>query len=127
MAGGRRHLLGWCSAVGWTAANATSTCGSSGLEALGRRRAPRRAWARGLRADCGWTLARAHARSGDRFAIAAYLGHGEGFDRAVCSFASEYAEQNLRDHQALLDAIDSGRVRRRKTPEPFRYPVVRRR
>ena len=82
-----------------------------GLEALGRRRtalAPRglEVYAR----ICGWTLARAHARSGDRFAIASYLGGGDSFDRAICSFAADYAEQNLRDHQALLDAIDSGRV-----------------
>jgi uncharacterized protein (DUF2252 family) len=59
---------------------------------------------------CGWTLARAHARSGDRIAIAAYLGGGDGFDRAIVDFAQCYAEQNLRDHESLLDAIDSGRV-----------------
>jgi uncharacterized protein (DUF2252 family) len=59
---------------------------------------------------CGWTLARAHARSGDRFAIASYLGSGEAFDRAIAEFSEGYAEQNLRDHQALLDAIDSGRI-----------------
>ena len=59
---------------------------------------------------CGWTLARAHARSGDRIAIAAYLGSGPAFDRAVAEFASAYADQNERDHQALLDAIGSGRI-----------------
>ena len=59
---------------------------------------------------CGWTLARAHARSGDRIAIAAYLGKAAVFDRAVAKFASDYADQNTRDHQALLDAIASGRV-----------------
>jgi uncharacterized protein (DUF2252 family) len=59
---------------------------------------------------CGWTLARAHARSGDRVAIAAYLGSGNVFDRALARFASDYADQNARDHQALLDAIKSGRV-----------------
>jgi uncharacterized protein (DUF2252 family) len=59
---------------------------------------------------CGWTLARAHARSGDRIAIAAYLGAGDAFDGAIADFSEAYAEQNLRDHQALLDAIDSGRV-----------------
>jgi uncharacterized protein (DUF2252 family) len=59
---------------------------------------------------CGWTLARAHARSGDRIAIAAYLGNRPVFDRAVAQFASDYADQNARDHQALLDAIASGRV-----------------
>jgi uncharacterized protein (DUF2252 family) len=59
---------------------------------------------------CGWTLARAHARSGDRIAIAAYLGGGDGFDRAVCHFAESYADQSERDHAALVEAIDSGRL-----------------
>ncbi len=59
---------------------------------------------------CGWTLARAHARSGDRVAIAAYLGGGDGFDRAIASFAEAYSDQNERDHESLLAAISSGRV-----------------
>jgi uncharacterized protein (DUF2252 family) len=59
---------------------------------------------------CGWTLARAHARSGDRIAIAAYLGSGDTFDRAVSSFAEAYAEQNERDYQALVDAAANGRI-----------------
>ncbi len=59
---------------------------------------------------CGWTLARAHARSGDRIAIAAYLGGGPTFDHAVHDFARAYADQNERDHQALLDAIAAGRI-----------------
>ncbi|MET9403651.1 DUF2252 domain-containing protein [Kitasatospora sp. NPDC002965] len=59
---------------------------------------------------CGATLARAHARSGDRIAIAAYLGRGDSFDRAVAGFAESYADQNERDHAALLDAIRSGRL-----------------
>ena len=59
---------------------------------------------------CGWTLARAHARSGDRMAIAAYLGSGDTFDRAISSFAEAYAEQNERDYQALVDAVASGRI-----------------
>jgi hypothetical protein len=59
---------------------------------------------------CGWTLARAHARSGDRGAIAAYLGHGDRFDRALVTFAEAYADQNERDHAALAAAVDSGRV-----------------
>jgi uncharacterized protein (DUF2252 family) len=59
---------------------------------------------------CGWTLARAHARSGDRIAIAAYLGGSAAFDVAVREFAQSYADQNERDHQALLDAITSGRI-----------------
>jgi len=59
---------------------------------------------------CGWTLARAHARSGDRIAIASYLGKGSAFDRAILSFSRSYAEQNERDYRALADAVDSGRV-----------------
>ncbi len=50
---------------------------------------------------CGWTLARAHARSGDRIAIAAYLGSGKSFDNAIASFAETYADQNERDYDAL--------------------------
>jgi len=59
---------------------------------------------------CGWTLARAHANSGDRIAIAAYLGKSDVFDRAIVSFATRYADQNERDHQALCDAVASGRI-----------------
>ena len=59
---------------------------------------------------CGWTLARAHARSGDRIAIAAYLGSSNIFDKAVTPFASTYADQNERDHAALLEAVESGRL-----------------
>jgi uncharacterized protein (DUF2252 family) len=59
---------------------------------------------------CGWTLARAHARSGDRIAIAAYLGTGDVFDRAVAIFAETYADQNQRDYDALKHAVESGRV-----------------
>ncbi|MCX4818553.1 DUF2252 domain-containing protein [Streptomyces sp. NBC_01142] len=59
---------------------------------------------------CGSTLARAHARSGDRIEIAAYLGRGDAFDRALTVFAERYADQNERDHQALTDAVRTGRV-----------------
>jgi uncharacterized protein (DUF2252 family) len=59
---------------------------------------------------CGWTLARAHARSGDRIAIAAYLGGSDVFDRAVAQFSVAYADQNERDHQALADAAAAGRI-----------------
>ena len=59
---------------------------------------------------CGWTLARAHARSGDRIAIASYLGNGTSFDRAILRFAMDYAEQNERDYKALKGAVESGRV-----------------
>ena len=59
---------------------------------------------------CAWTLARAHARTGDRVAIAAYLGGGSAFDRAVAEFAETYAGQNERDHAALDEAVRSGQV-----------------
>jgi uncharacterized protein (DUF2252 family) len=59
---------------------------------------------------CGATLARAHARSGDRIAIAAYLGAGRGFDQAILAFSEAYAEQNERDYAALAAAVESGRV-----------------
>ena len=68
----------------------------AGLEAYGRL--------------CGWTLARAHARSGDRIAIAAYLGGGEPFDRALATFAEAYADQNESDFRALQEAVVAGRV-----------------
>ena len=59
---------------------------------------------------CGWTLARAHARSGDRIAIAAYLGNGDSFDRAIVEFSKAYAEQNDSDYQDLAAAVKSGRI-----------------
>jgi uncharacterized protein (DUF2252 family) len=104
-------FLGWCPAVGidgssrdfyvrqlwdWKRSAEVERLTPRGLEVYARL--------------CGWTLARAHARSGDRIAIGAYLGGGDAFDRAIADFAQCYAEQNLRDHQSLLDAIDSGRV-----------------
>jgi uncharacterized protein (DUF2252 family) len=59
---------------------------------------------------CGWTLARAHARGGDRVAIASYLGRSDAFDRAIGEFASAYADQNERDHRALKNAVRTGRI-----------------
>jgi uncharacterized protein (DUF2252 family) len=59
---------------------------------------------------CGWTLARAHARSGDRIALAAYLGSGTTFDTAIARFAESYARQNAVDHQALVNAHREGRI-----------------
>jgi uncharacterized protein (DUF2252 family) len=59
---------------------------------------------------CGWTLARAHARSGDRVAIAAYLGNSTKFDNAIADFAETYADQNERDHAAMAAAVADGRV-----------------
>jgi uncharacterized protein (DUF2252 family) len=61
-------------------------------------------------AMCGWTLARAHARSGDPIAIAAYLGKRDTFDRSISDFAQRYADQNERDYQAFAKAIRSGRL-----------------
>jgi uncharacterized protein (DUF2252 family) len=59
---------------------------------------------------CGWTLARAHARSGDRIAIASYLGSSPRFETAIPEFAEAYADQNERDYQALITAMKAGRV-----------------
>jgi uncharacterized protein (DUF2252 family) len=59
---------------------------------------------------CGWTLARAHARSGDRIAIASYLGNSDVFDKAIAQFAVAYADQNEKDHDALVRAVKSGRL-----------------
>jgi uncharacterized protein (DUF2252 family) len=63
---------------------------------------------------CGWTLARAHARSGDPIAIAAYLGEGDQFDRSITDFAKRYADQNEHDYQAFTNAIRSGRLEARE-------------
>jgi uncharacterized protein (DUF2252 family) len=63
---------------------------------------------------CGWTLARAHARSGDRIAIASYLGSSGRFEAAIAEFAEAYAEQNERDHHAFVEAIGSGRIEARE-------------
>jgi hypothetical protein len=59
---------------------------------------------------CAATLARAHARSGDRIAIASYLGNSDVFDRAIADFSTAYADQNERDYQALVDAVKTGRL-----------------
>ena len=60
---------------------------------------------------CGWTLAKAHARSGDAIAIGSYLGSGDVFDRAMSDFAEAYADQNEKDYAELKNAVDSGRVK----------------
>jgi uncharacterized protein (DUF2252 family) len=105
-------FLGWCPAVGvdgrardfyvrqlwdWKRSAEVERLTPRGLELYGRM--------------CGWTLARAHARSGDRIAIAAYLGGGDSFDEAIAEFAERYADQAERDHEALVGAIDSGRIK----------------
>ena len=59
---------------------------------------------------CGWTLARAHARSGDRVALAAYLGGSAKFDQAIADFAETYADQNERDYAALKTAVKDGKA-----------------
>jgi uncharacterized protein (DUF2252 family) len=59
---------------------------------------------------CGWTLARAHARSGDPVALAQYLGDGDAFDRSVTDFSARYADQNEQDFQAFVQAVRSGRL-----------------
>ena len=82
---------------------------------------------------CGWTLARAHARSGDRIALAAYLGGSDRFDQAIAGFAETYADQNERDYAALQAAVKEGKVeatteiltRHHPGPrDPFREAVV---
>ena len=80
----------------WKASIDLSTMNYSGLHAYVRA--------------CGWSLARAHARSGDRLAIAAYLGSGTSFDRAIARFSAAYADQNELDHQRLADALAGGEV-----------------
>ena len=59
---------------------------------------------------CAWTLARAHARSGDPAMIAGYMGSSEIFDDAMCDFAVAYADQAQRDHRAFVAAVRQGRI-----------------
>jgi uncharacterized protein (DUF2252 family) len=104
-------FLGWCPAVGfdgrqrdfyvrqlwdWKRSVEVERLTPHGLELYARM--------------CGWTLARAHARSGDRIAIGAYLGGGDAFDSAISEFSEAYADQSERDHAALVEAIGSGRI-----------------
>ena len=83
---------------------------AEGLEGLGRSRTDGSERHGTYGQLCGWTLARAHARSGDRIAIAAYLGKSAAFDRAIVEFSHAYAEQNQRDYKALTEAVESGRI-----------------
>ncbi len=80
----------------WKASIDLSTMSESGLHAYTRA--------------CGWSLARAHARSGDRLAIAGYLGRGSGFDKAIARFSTAYADQNDLDYQRLADAVAAGEI-----------------
>ena len=103
----------WAGNGSWpsTGRRRTSTSGNSGT----RRGRPSELMddtaLAAYRRICGWTLARAHARSGDRIAIAAYLGSSASFDRATAAFAESYADQNHRDYRALQEAVASGRVK----------------
>ncbi len=81
----------------WKASMDLSRMRYSGLHAYGRA--------------CGWSLARAHARSGDRLAIAAYMGAGAKFDEAIARFSVAYADQNELDHLRLVEAVAGGEVR----------------
>ena len=59
---------------------------------------------------CGWNLARAHAKSGDAAEITGYLGKSDAFDKAIVSFAGDYAEQNRRDYKMFRTAVREGRI-----------------
>ncbi len=104
-------LLGWLPATAWEGGQRdfyvrqlwdgkrsvdVETLPPEGLEIYGR--------------VCGWTLAQAHARSGDRIAIGAYLGKGDSFDQAIAEFSERYADQNELDYAELADAAKSGRI-----------------
>jgi len=104
-------FLGWQRSVGldmkerdfyirqlwdWKASIDLSTMSESGLHAYTRA--------------CGWSMARAHARSGDRLAIAAYLGSSDRFGRAIARFSEAYADQNERDYDRLAEAVAAGEV-----------------
>ncbi len=84
----------------WKGSIDTETMVPEGLEAYGKL--------------CALTLARAHARSGDRFAMAAYLGNSATFEKALAKFAESYADQNERDYEAFAAACKSGRLRRHR-------------
>jgi uncharacterized protein (DUF2252 family) len=104
-------FLGWCPAVGFDGRDRDFYLrqlwdwkGSADVEAMNPV-------AMGIYARmCGWTLARAHARSGDRIALAGYLGASDVFDQAIAEFSELYADQSESDHAALVAAIDSGRL-----------------
>ena len=64
---------------------------------------------------CGWTLARAHARSGEPAKISGYLGKSDKFDKAIADFSVAYADQSERDHEVLMKAARSGRSRSSRT------------
>jgi len=104
-------FLGWCTFAGidgvardFYARQLRDWKGSAVIEAMDAEAM------RVYGALCGWTLARAHARTGDRIAIAGYLAEDAGFDRALVEFAERYADRNERDHRLLTEAARSGRI-----------------
>jgi uncharacterized protein (DUF2252 family) len=104
-------LLGWLTAEGldgkkrdFYVRQLWDGKGSAEIEAMGPETMA------GYAELCGWSLARAHARTGDRAAISAYLGKGDAFDQAIAEFSEAYADQNEADYQALLDAEDAGQL-----------------
>jgi uncharacterized protein (DUF2252 family) len=105
-------LLGWLTVVGidgkqrdFYVRQLWDGKGSAEIETMS---APTMATYAGL---CGWSLARAHARTGDPRAIAAYLGHGDKFDRAIAEFSDAYADQNQADYQVVIDAERAGTLK----------------
>jgi hypothetical protein len=104
-------LLGWYHVVGFDGRPYDFYVRQlwDGKGAFDITRMPDETWPRYARI-CAWTLARAHARTGDRIAIDGYLGSSDTFDRAILEFAEAYAEQNQSDYQALQAARDSGRI-----------------
>ena len=108
-AGGERHLPGLDE--GYQAEPLPVLAPAARHEGLGRRRDDGPAGSsRSTQRICGRTLARAHARSGDPVALAAYLGKKDRFDHSITDFAERYADQNEQDYQAFTDAIRSGRL-----------------
>lgn len=69
---------------------------------------------------CGWTLAHAHARTGNRFALAGYLGNSDTFDRAIVSFANEYANQNEQDFNEFMEAYRDGKLNQTTGMQPLK-------
>jgi hypothetical protein len=112
-AGGERHLPRLGPGAGVRRADPRLLpAATAGLEGIGRDRIHGVEGHAGLwGSGAGGTLARAHARTGDRIAIAAYLGSGPAFDEAIGDFAGVYADQNERDQRSLTEAIASGRIK----------------
>lgn len=105
------HLLGWYRLVAWDGVERDFYVrqlwdGKASIDVT--RLQPKGLLAYGT--SCGWTLARAHARSGDRLAMAAYLGESDDFDEAITAFARAYADTNEGDHARLREAVDAGRI-----------------